>query len=92
MHSGHGIQLDQVPEAWLLQDWMGTSVGGDNPVALDLPVICQVSVPLAGIAGPSSCWLGFNLLGVAVSVQNCLLSQLAHMWVSSLLLSIVSSV
>ena len=24
---------------------MGTSVGGVNPVALDLPVICQVSVP-----------------------------------------------
>ena len=33
--SGHGIQLEQVPELRLLQDWMGTSVGGVNPVTLD---------------------------------------------------------
>ena len=41
--SGHGIQLDQVSEVWLLQDSMGTSTGGVNSVALDLPVICQVN-------------------------------------------------
>ena len=46
--SGHGIQLDLVSEVWLLQDWMGTSVGGVNPVALNLPAICQVSFPLSG--------------------------------------------
>ena len=46
--SGCGTQLYQIPEVWLLQDWMGTSVGGVNPVALDLPVIYQVSVPPSG--------------------------------------------
>ena len=44
INSGHGIQLDQVPEVWLLQDWMCTSVGRVNPVVLDPPVIYQVSV------------------------------------------------
>ena len=41
--SGQRIQLDQAPERWHLQDWMGTSVGKVNPVALDLPVVCQFS-------------------------------------------------
>ena len=88
--SGHGILLDQFPEVWLLQDWFGTSVGGVNPVALKLPVIFQVKRP--SWQGPIpvglvSVWLSFQL-GVAVSVQNCLLTQLAHMWVSSWLLLI----
>ena len=46
--SGHGIRLNQLPELWLLWDSMGTFVGGVNPVALDLPIVCQVSVPLSG--------------------------------------------
>ena len=67
---------------------MGTSVGGVNPVALDLLVICQVSVPPVG---PHSLWLGFSLALVwagsccicsKVSVQ-CLLIWLADRWVSS---------
>ena len=41
---GHRIQLDRVPDWWLLQGWMGTSVEGVNPVALELPIICQVSI------------------------------------------------
>ena len=38
------IQLDQVPEVWLLQDWMGTFVGEVNPVALNLPAIWHLGV------------------------------------------------
>ena len=40
-----GFQLDQVPKSWLLQVRMGKSVEGVDPIALDLPVICQISVP-----------------------------------------------
>ena len=43
--SGHGIQLDQAPELWLMQNWMGTSVGGTKAVASDLLVAYQVSLP-----------------------------------------------
>ena len=60
----HGIQLDEVPELWLLQDWMGTSARRVNPVALDLPVACQVSVPSNG-AHPF--WLGFSLVLISGS-------------------------
>ena len=42
----HRVRIYQVPDLWLLQDWMSTSLGGVYPVAIDgLPVICQVSVP-----------------------------------------------
>ena len=30
---------DQVPEMRLLQDWMGTALGGVDPNAVGLPVI-----------------------------------------------------
>ena len=43
--SGHGIQLEQAPELWLLQDWISKFVGRIDPAALDLPVVCQVRVP-----------------------------------------------
>ena len=55
--SGHGIQLDQVPELWLLQDWMGKFKRRVNPVALDLPVACQVISLLMGHAPFGLAWL-----------------------------------
>lgn len=45
MDTGHGIQLDQVSDLWLLQDRMGTSSGGVNAVALMSLVICHAGIP-----------------------------------------------
>ena len=69
---------------------MGTSVGGVNPVALDLLVIYQVSVPPVA---PHALWLGFILAGSCcicskVSFQ-CLLIWLAHTWGSSCLIPVL---
>ena len=47
--SVHRIRLGQVPDFWLLQDCLGTSVTGVNPVALYLFAICQVSVQPSGL-------------------------------------------
>ena len=63
---------------------MGAFVRGVNPVALDVPVICLVSVPPVG---PHSLWLGFILalilwfgLEVAVSVSKYLSSAHGFGW------------
>ena len=51
-----------------LQDWMGTSVGGGNPVTLDLLVIFQVSIPPSGAR---ACWLGSSLALILFSARSC---------------------
>lgn len=48
---------------------MGPSMGGFNPVASDLPDICQVSVP-PGRAKLILVWLSF-WLGLAISDLKC---------------------
>lgn len=45
-------------ELWLVQHRTGTFVRGADAVVSDLPVTCQVSVPLVE---PPSFWLGFSL-------------------------------
>ena len=64
--SGHRIQLDQVPEVWLLQDCMATSIGGVNLVALDLSVTYQVSVP-------HCFWLGLSV--TFIQAGSCCISS-----------------
>ena len=39
INSRCGMQLDQAPELWILQDWMDTGKGV-NPGVLDMPVVC----------------------------------------------------
>ena len=46
---------------------MGTSVGGVNPVALDLPVICQVSTPPCK-AQLLLAWLQFGKFGSSLAL------------------------
>ena len=64
--SGYGMQI---PEVWLLQVWMGPSMGGFNPVALDLLDICQVSVPpgrATRILAWLSVWLELAILDLQI--------------------------